>query len=182
MSLQEGCRHCFRCAGFFLEGGNSICPNGRGPHVGESIEYFIIAQDGGDPLFIPEFGGQTGWAFCISCGVLFFAENTSSGHCPVGGGHIRAVSRPDLRVLFRDSKSPTGNPEFPSSGTEDNWFWCHRCQGMFHFDGIWSGWCPAGGGHDRAGSGAYIMWVVPTFVRAEAVREGDDGASLAEDR
>jgi hypothetical protein len=37
---------------------------------------------------------------------------------------------------------------------QDNWRWCHKCQGLF-FAGNPGSHCPAGAGHDAAGSGNY---------------------------
>ncbi len=37
---------------------------------------------------------------------------------------------------------------------QDNWRWCHKCQGMF-FGGNPGSHCPAGGAHSKTGSGNY---------------------------
>jgi hypothetical protein len=39
---------------------------------------------------------------------------------------------------------------------QDNWRWCHKCQGLF-FGGNPGSHCPAGGAHDSAGSGDYFL-------------------------
>jgi hypothetical protein len=44
----------------------------------------------------------------------------------------------------------------PATG-QDNWRWCHKCQGLMYAGGPTSGFCPAGGGHDYTGSGDYSI-------------------------
>jgi Fungalysin metallopeptidase (M36) len=38
---------------------------------------------------------------------------------------------------------------------QDNWRWCHKCQGMYFAGNPTQGACPAGGAHDHTGSGNY---------------------------
>ncbi len=40
---------------------------------------------------------------------------------------------------------------------QSSWRWCHKCQGLFFAGNPTSGACPAGGGHDYAGSGDYSL-------------------------
>jgi hypothetical protein len=44
----------------------------------------------------------------------------------------------------------SGNAGF----TQDNWRWCHKCQGMHFARG---GTCPSGGAHDASRSASYVM-------------------------
>jgi hypothetical protein len=39
---------------------------------------------------------------------------------------------------------------------QHNWRFCRKCQGLF-FAGHSKGVCPAGGSHDDAGSGDYVL-------------------------
>jgi hypothetical protein len=38
---------------------------------------------------------------------------------------------------------------------QNNWRWCHKCQGMYFAGNPTQGVCPAGGAHDHTGSGNY---------------------------
>jgi hypothetical protein len=38
---------------------------------------------------------------------------------------------------------------------QQNWRWCHKCEGMYFAGGATQGVCPAGGAHDHTGSGNY---------------------------
>lgn len=40
-----------------------------------------------------------------------------------------------------------------------NWRWCHKCAGLFYFGatGNQYGKCPAGGAHEKSGSGDYAL-------------------------
>ncbi len=40
---------------------------------------------------------------------------------------------------------------------QDNWRWCNKCQGLAYAGNPSVGACPAGGTHDHAGSGNYIL-------------------------
>jgi hypothetical protein len=40
---------------------------------------------------------------------------------------------------------------------QDNWRWCNKCQGLAYAGNPTVGACPAGGTHDHAGSGNYIL-------------------------
>jgi hypothetical protein len=44
---------------------------------------------------------------------------------------------------------------FPTVG-QDNWRWCHKCQGLF-FAGFPGSHCPAGGAHDSSSSSNYLL-------------------------
>lgn len=40
---------------------------------------------------------------------------------------------------------------------QNNWRWCHKCQGLFFAGGPTYGVCAAGGTHDLAGSSNYNL-------------------------
>jgi hypothetical protein len=40
---------------------------------------------------------------------------------------------------------------------QQNWRWCHKCQGLYFAGNATQGICPTGGAHDHAGSGDYIL-------------------------
>ena len=40
---------------------------------------------------------------------------------------------------------------------QENWRWCHKCQGLFYGGFPTTGSCPAGGGHENQGSGDYTL-------------------------
>ncbi|WP_159440698.1 M36 family metallopeptidase [Mucilaginibacter sp. OK098] len=40
---------------------------------------------------------------------------------------------------------------------QNNWRWCHKCQGMYFGGSATQGVCPAGGQHDHTGSGNYDL-------------------------
>ena len=46
----------------------------------------------------------------------------------------------------------------PPSRAQDNWRWCHKCQGMY-FAGLPGPVCPAGGPHENVGGGDYSMMI-----------------------
>jgi len=41
------------------------------------------------------------------------------------------------------------------------WRSCNRCQGLFYAEGLTSGHCPAGGGHNHVGSSSYSLQTAP---------------------
>ena len=51
---------------------------------------------------------------------------------------------------------------FPAIG-QQNWRWCNKCQGLF-FGGNPGPKCPAGGKHDKTGSGNYrLVQITPSY-------------------
>ena len=56
-----------------------------------------------------------------------------------------------------DFPRPVDDYNLPApSVTQDNWRWCHKCQGLY-FAGNPGSHCPAGGTHDQTGSGNYHL-------------------------
>jgi hypothetical protein len=45
----------------------------------------------------------------------------------------------------------------PAWGTQRNWRWCDKCQGLWFGGGASQGTCPAGGTHSKTGSGNYSL-------------------------
>jgi len=97
----------------------------------------------------PALADQNGWRWCHFCQGLWFAGNPTRGVCPALGtaGHSMAGS---------GNYSLQTSPHFLYGQTE--WFWCHRCQGLWYRGNNILGVCPAGaGGHDFAGSNDYAI-------------------------
>ena len=99
-NLQDNWRLCKTCQGLFF-GGNSTtgtCPfrTPRGGHDYQGSRNYSLTVD-----VAPASGRQqTNWRWCNKCAGLFFAGNTSTGYCPVGGGHDYSGSR-DYVLSFR---------------------------------------------------------------------------------
>jgi len=47
--------------------------------------------------------------------------------------------------------------EAAARSAQDNWRWCNKCQGLAFAGSPSPGACPAGGTHDHAGSGNYVV-------------------------
>jgi hypothetical protein len=140
VNLQDGWRWCRRCAGmwFSLNAGAGRCPTG-GDHATEGSGSYRLMTN------YRQSSGQARWRWCRRCEGLFYGDGPSQGACPTGGAHDASSSADYTMVL-----AAPGNAPF----TQDNWRWCHKCQGM-HFGG--GGVCPSGGAHDPAGSASYVM-------------------------
>ncbi len=67
----------------------------------------------------------------------------------VDGGSPRQMTNFPLAV------NDFGLPS-PAVG-QDNWRWCHKCQGLYFSGGANQGHCPAGAAHDHTGSGDYML-------------------------
>ena len=107
-------------------------------------------------LFIPfnaEAGYQSGWTWCHKCEGLFFDATNGRGDvgsCPSGGRHEN-----------RGSGKYTLIHESAPSGTQAEWWWCNKCEGLFfQCQGrCYGGVCPAGGSHSKSGSGKYALYI-----------------------
>jgi len=75
-------------------------------------------------------------------------------HSSVQGSVMFASVSPNFtkRVLTQDDISGV-KALYPS---QSNWRWCNKCQGLF-FGGNPNPKCPAGGAHDKTGSGNYSL-------------------------
>jgi hypothetical protein len=94
-------------------------------------------------------GQQNNWRWCNKCQGLFYGgPDSSMGVCPAGGNHDLKGSG-DYVLAYGIT---------PSSGQQNNWRWCNKCQGLFYGGpGSSMGVCPAGGSHDLKGSGDYVL-------------------------
>jgi hypothetical protein len=100
----------------------------------------------------PEPGLQPGWRWCDRCHGLYYGPRVATSVCPASGAHRPAT----------ESGSPTYGVHLadpPPPGSQPGWKWCNRCQGLVFggVDGARVGACPASGGHDHTGSGAYSL-------------------------
>jgi hypothetical protein len=92
---------------------------------------------------------QSNWQFCYQCGGLFFAGH-NLGVCPVGGGAAHDASQSGGYALSFSSSVPV-------TGTQSDWQYCKKCQGIF-FAGDGSGFCPATkGAHEAGGGSGYAL-------------------------
>ena len=141
VNMQEGWRWCRKCQGmwFGLDPAASCCPAGD-QHTYEGSGLYQL------PMNYRASSGQPGWRWCRKCQGLFFGgDYMSLGVCPEGGQHDGTASA-DYTMIY----STPGN----AGWTQDNWRWCHRCQGMHYAIG---GVCSAGGAHDSSQSASYVM-------------------------
>ena len=90
---------------------------------------------------------QEDWAWCSSCGGLYFAGATSV--CPVTkGAHARDQTTGNYALRCE--------PSGPSvQRVQNNWRWCKKCSGLFFDSG--SRICAAGAAHDASASGSYEL-------------------------
>jgi hypothetical protein len=159
---------CDVCQGLYFMGGqmegdvplNGVCPNfynPRGPHGAPDTEQFEYSLkfnvDGGR--------GQSGWAYCMWCRGLFFARNghsAPSGKCPgsyTGLGHLPPFGS-NYRIEYEN-----GGRDRP--GGQNQWAWCHLCEGMWFNGNGDRGYCPGAveldGHHAATDSANYILRV-----------------------
>jgi hypothetical protein len=90
---------------------------------------------------------QSDWRWCRKCQGLFFAGNPGS-RCPADSG-AHDPSGVGNNYLLRHNQ-----PEL--DGLQSGWRWCNKCKGLFFGTGE-NSVCPAGGTHDRTGSGNYSL-------------------------
>jgi hypothetical protein len=159
---QSGWRHCGKCQGlFFGDNPTSVCPAGGAHAIADDpVQYNFMLWLFLDPPDIP----QINWNLCNKCQGLFYSGqsqgtwfnfgldwNASTGVCPAGGGHAYAGSAGYV-VEFDPSI-------FASS--QAGWAHCNKCEGLFYANNLLltSGTCPAGGGHNLAGSSNYAVGI-----------------------
>jgi hypothetical protein len=116
--------------------------NGHGD--GSSLGTDMVMNVGGS-------WGQNNWRWCNKCQGLAYAGNPSPGQCPAGGNHDHAGSG-DYRLA-----SGTVSFAIDPNGGQSNWRWCNKCQGLAYAGNPSAGQCSAGGNHDHAGSGNYVL-------------------------
>src|SRR4029077_16999304 len=102
-------------------------------------------------------GSQSNWRWCNKCQALSFGGSPSPGKCSAGGMHDHAGSG-DYVLAIRATAAAL------PQDSQDNWRWCNKCQVLAVAGGSSVGACAAGGQHDHAGSGNYIVgyWSGPT--------------------
>lgn len=142
---QHDWRWCHKCQGLFYAGSrlsNGRCPAGGQHERGASGDYGLAHDASGFP-------GQDDWRWCRNCQGLFYAGgHPTTGACPSGGAHDGSVSG-NYALIHNSSSLAPG---------QDQWRWCHRCQGLFYAGGgPQSGTCPAAEHHDQGVSGNYKL-------------------------
>ena len=95
---------------------------------------------------------QSNWRFCENCFGLWFNGNPDNGVCP-------APAAPSGQHVLTGSGDYT--LETTPAGGQDNWRWCHKCEGLYFNGNPAAGVCPAGGAHDVSGSGDYVLQFGP---------------------
>lgn len=156
ISIQSGWRWCRKCEGLFFVGnsGKGRCAAG-GMHDDTGSGHYLLQ------LAPP---GQANWRRCRKCeGLFFFGNNKadgfpSFGRCAVAGGAIGNNHEPVLSDQFFVNL----NSFFGSLGSQSDWRWCRKCEGLFFSGNAANGRCAAGGSHDGINSGNYNLpkeWV-----------------------
>jgi hypothetical protein len=137
---QDNWRWCNKCQGLTFAGNPTpgVCPaKGNHDHSG-SGNYRLFQNTTSVP-------GQDNWHWCTKCQGLAYG---GSGACAAGGMHDHTGSGNYVLV----QNLPTSLPL-----TQDNWRWCDKCQALTFGGNSTLGACPAGGTHDHAGSGNYVL-------------------------
>jgi hypothetical protein len=93
--------------------------------------------------------GQNNWRWCNKCQALSFGGNGSPGKCSGGGNHDHAGSGDYILAKRAAGDLPLD--------TQENWRWCNKCEVLSIAGGANLGTCAAGGTHDHAGSGNYVL-------------------------
>jgi hypothetical protein len=95
-------------------------------------------------------------------------EPAAAGPGEVGSGDTRrSVLRKAILIglgagtLVVTNLATSAEPA--NAGTQGNWRWCRKCQGMFFPGNGTTGKCPAGGGHDQSISWQYYLNYEPTY-------------------
>jgi hypothetical protein len=94
---------------------------------------------------------QHQWCWCRKCQGLFFAAGISAGVCPAGESHDRAGSA-DYHLAV--NAAGLAGQSIPG---QSGWRWCAKCQALHYTRESAAGVCPAGGGHENAGSAEYTL-------------------------
>ena len=152
-------RWCNKCEGMFY--GPSVdasrCPDGGTHTAGGTYSYWL-------PYNVPgRASAQGDWRWCNKCQGLFYGGGVATSRCPAGGTH--------------GAPAQSGSANYHLSfgiqgveGSQGDWRWCNKCQGLFYGGGIVDSRCPAGGTHappTQTGSYDYVVpfsWT-PIVVR-----------------
>jgi len=97
-------------------------------------------------------GSQSNWRWYNKCQALSFGGSPSPGKCSAGGMHDHTGSGEYVLAI-------RGNGAVPQD-SQDNWRWCKKCQVLAFAGNSSAGGCSAGGLHDHAGSGNYVLGYV----------------------
>jgi hypothetical protein len=103
---------------------------------------------------------QPNWAWCSQCQSIWYAGRVASSVCPLPSTHPDGF--PSQHAFAGSNNynltygiAPQDFHEAP--GAQGGWAWCERC-GCLWFTGNGKvGHCAGGGGHSKAGSGAYLV-------------------------
>jgi hypothetical protein len=138
---QHNWRWCSKCQGLGYGGGTTPgnCAAGGLHDHSVSSDYVLM-------LNRLDAGGQGNWRWCRKCQGLAFGGRLSPGACPAQGVHDFSQSG--------DYHLPHNIPPTPPVPSQDEWRWCHKCEGLA-FAGFGS--CPVGGFHDGTESGDYSL-------------------------
>lgn len=151
---EDGWRYCTKCHALHLRGpAPGVCPTGGDHHDAGSLGYSMHLAPPAAPTRPPT---QPGWRRCHKCQSSCYGG--LPGRCTAGGTHD-----------FQGSPWYAMPLAAPSGTTsEAGWKWCRKCQ-VLHNPRSGAGTCPADGGHDPTGSGAYIVASAPYAA------DGEDG-------
>jgi hypothetical protein len=156
LAAQGGWRWCNQCQGLwygFNGPSNKPCPQNPaalGHNASGSGNYTLPQRGAGGPS-TPDLADQWNWAWCRYCQGLWYTANSTAGVCPARGAQGHSSQGSSNYGLY----TPVPGPLFPPG--QDDWRWCHKCQGLWFSFNRTAGFCPAGGGHSRDGSADYAV-------------------------
>jgi hypothetical protein len=153
--LENNWKHCHNCEALVLNTNSmgkchAAKPDDKGQHNFAYSSVYSIQKDG----ILPP-GSQQNWRLCNKCQALAFGGNAGQpGACSAGGTHDH-VGSADYMLPFHDAGTPLGED------AETDWQWCNKCQVLTSTNDVRTGPvlgpCAAGGNHDHAGSGNYVL-------------------------
>jgi hypothetical protein len=163
MSDQYNWFWCNKCNGLVYGGdpysylfevamGNiGVCPAGGTHYLGASSDYSVSYGEASTSTL------QADWYWCQKCqGIWWYGNPSVASHCPAGGQHDHTSSY-NYDILH----------SIPlTSGQQNNWRWCNKCQGLFYAanSSLGPGLCPDGGTHNDGGSEDYHL-VIPAVTK-----------------
>jgi Fungalysin metallopeptidase (M36)/Fungalysin/Thermolysin Propeptide Motif len=106
-------------------------------------------------LTLPEYVEQYHVIVDANSGAILYSKQKVQYVAAVGnvyhldGGSPRQMTNFPLNVGAYSLPTPTVG--------QNNWRWCHKCQGLYFAGSPTQGVCPAGGTHDHTGSGDYLL-------------------------
>jgi hypothetical protein len=148
-SVQTNWRWCAQCQGLWFAGNgplNKPCP------IAPSSQVHTSAGSGNYKLLQGKDAfGQLGWSHCLYCQGQWYTRNSTNGVCPKRGAALGHSWQGSGSYGMVSHDGIFGGPG------QGDWYWCHKCQGLWHFDRATRnmGFCPAGGGHSFDGSREY---------------------------